>query len=41
MYHEKPMLVSGDGPFPAFKRYYGQFYSKSSRAVGQKGSLEW
>jgi hypothetical protein len=24
LYHEKPMLVPGDGPFPAFKRWYYQ-----------------
>ena len=29
-YHKKPMLVTGDGCFPAFFRWYKQFYSESS-----------
>eukprot|EP00516_Mucochytrium_quahogii_P010939 CAMPEP_0203786858 /NCGR_PEP_ID=MMETSP0100_2-20121128/1874_1 /ASSEMBLY_ACC=CAM_ASM_000210 /TAXON_ID=96639 /ORGANISM=" , Strain NY0313808BC1" /LENGTH=59 /DNA_ID=CAMNT_0050689235 /DNA_START=674 /DNA_END=853 /DNA_ORIENTATION=- len=40
MYHEKPMLVSGDGPFPAFKRYYNQFYSDNSKSLAEN-ELEW
>jgi nitrite reductase/ring-hydroxylating ferredoxin subunit len=39
-YHEHPMLVSGDGPFPAFKRYYMQFYSDKSAALA-KNELDW
>lgn len=41
LYHEKPMLVSGDGPFPAFKRYYYQFYSESSNKIGNGGEFDW
>jgi len=41
LYHEKPMLVSGDGPFPAFKRYYYQFYTESSSKVGTAGEFDW
>eukprot|EP00937_MAST-01D_sp_MAST-1D-sp2_P002880 g2880.t1 len=40
MYRAKPLLVCGDGPFPAFMRWYGKFYSESSAAVG-KHQLEW
>lgn len=40
MYHKKPMLVAGDGPFPAFMRWYGQFYSESSEEVGRR-NIEW
>ena len=32
-YHKKPMLVAGDGCFPAFMRWYGQFYSASSQSL--------
>jgi len=35
----KPVLVAGDGPFPAFIRWYGQFYSKSSKSL--EDTLEW
>jgi cholesterol 7-desaturase len=46
MYHKKPMLVGGDGPFPAFMRWYGQFYSESSEKVadgkgGAAEALDW
>ena len=36
----KPELVAGDGPFPAFIRWYGQFYSKSSKSL-ERSVLEW
>ena len=42
-YHKKPMLVAGDGCFPAFMRWYGQFYSSSSQSLDaglQTASLE-
>ena len=32
----KPLLVSGDGPFPAFIRWYQQFYSENSKDVGRQ-----
>jgi len=28
-------LVGGDGPFPAFRRYWAGHYSKSSEDVGK------
>ncbi|CAE7337349.1 daf-36 [Symbiodinium necroappetens] len=34
IYHKKPVLMSGDGPFLDFMRWYGQFYSTSSRNFG-------
>eukprot|EP00911_Craspedida_sp_UC1_P001448 UC1_evm2s1092 len=40
MFKLKPMWVSGDGPFPAFIRWYHQFYSEHSADVGRT-SLEW
>ena len=39
LYHKKPMLVCGDGPFPAFMRWYGQFYSESSEQAG--ANTDW
>jgi len=39
-FHNTPMLVSGDGPFPAFKRYYNQFYSENSKTLS-KDELDW
>jgi nitrite reductase/ring-hydroxylating ferredoxin subunit len=36
----KPMLVSGDGPFPAFVRWYAQFYSEKSKEL-ETNSLDW
>jgi len=29
-YRAKPLLVSGDGPWPAHRRWWNQFYSKNS-----------
>lgn len=40
LYRDKPMLVSGDGPFPAFFRWQAQFYSESSAALSEH-SLDW
>lgn len=40
IYHHKPMLVPGDGPFPAFKRYYMQFYTESSKNIASD-ELDW
>lgn len=40
VWREAPLWVSGDGPFPAFIRWYKQFYSESSRDVGRH-TLEW
>jgi hypothetical protein len=34
------MMMSGDGPFPAFIRWYWQFYSDGSKAL-EKSTLEW
>ena len=39
-YNPKPNLVSGDGPFPAHRRWFKQFYSEHSPQVG-KDPLEW
>ncbi|KAI9011702.1 hypothetical protein DFJ74DRAFT_307077 [Hyaloraphidium curvatum] len=36
-YVPQPMLVKGDGPFMAHRRWYGQFYSEHSRDVAQNG----
>eukprot|EP00510_Aplanochytrium_minuta_P005983 CAMPEP_0184007344 /NCGR_PEP_ID=MMETSP0954-20121128/1270_1 /TAXON_ID=627963 /ORGANISM="Aplanochytrium sp, Strain PBS07" /LENGTH=403 /DNA_ID=CAMNT_0026286141 /DNA_START=67 /DNA_END=1278 /DNA_ORIENTATION=- len=40
IYHHKPMLVAGDGPFPAFKKFYMQFYSESSNKICED-ELAW
>eukprot|EP01137_Pigoraptor_chileana_P012308 Opistho-2@4273 len=42
-YNAKPVLVKGDGPFPAHRRWFRQFYSESSRQVayGSAGPLDW
>lgn len=40
VWRDTPLWVSGDGPFPAFIRWYKQFYSESSRDVGRH-TLEW
>lgn len=39
IWRHKPMLVPGDGPFPAFMRWYSQFYSDNSTKLCH--SLEW
>lgn len=41
IHRPKPMLVSGDGPFPAFKRYYDQFYTESSDKIDEGGNFDW
>lgn len=33
MYHKKPKLVTGDGKFISFMKWYGQFYSQKSDAM--------
>ncbi|CAJ1328883.1 unnamed protein product [Effrenium voratum] len=33
VYHKKPVLVSGDGPFLDFMRWYDQFYSEHSETL--------
>lgn len=33
-YVPRPLLVKGDGPVMKLRRWYSQFYSESSRAVG-------
>jgi len=33
MWHKKPKLVTGDGKFIAFMKWYGQFYSEKSEAM--------
>ena len=38
---DKPMLVSGDGPFPKFKRWWAQFYSESSDIMDKVEALDW
>jgi hypothetical protein len=40
IFRRKPMLVSGDGPFPAFVRWYDQFYSENSKKLEQS-MLDW
>jgi cholesterol 7-dehydrogenase len=40
MFTDPVKWVPGDGPMPQFIRWYRQFYSKSSAAVG-KATLEW
>eukprot|EP00966_Prymnesium_polylepis_P279994 6469079-Prymnesium_polylepis.1 len=40
LYKSKPLWVSGDGPFPAFIRWWMQFYSESSGELGRY-TLEW
>lgn len=40
IYRKKPLLVCNDGPFPAFMRWYGQFYSQSSERIASR-SVEW
>jgi hypothetical protein len=39
LWRMKPVMVAGDGPFPAFIRWYGQFYSKGSKALEE--TLDW
>ena len=47
IFRERGMLVAGDGPFPAFIRWYKGFYSENSRnyleegAGAGMGGLEW
>ena len=46
LYHNKPHLVKGDGPWPAHRRWWNQFYSENSHKVGQrqqaaKEILDW
>lgn len=41
MFRQKPMLVSGDGPFPAFRRWWARFYSESSDQLGRGDALDW
>jgi hypothetical protein len=41
LYRAKPLLVSGDGPFPAFRRWWARFYSESSDSLGRGDELEW
>jgi len=42
-FRAKPMIVKGDGPWPAHRRWWAQFYSeKSVRIDGRNGSgLDW
>ena len=40
MFKMKPLWVSGDGPFPAFIRWYMQFYYENSKKK-EDYSLEW
>mmetsp|Transcript_22861 Transcript_22861/g.47415 ORF Transcript_22861/g.47415 Transcript_22861/m.47415 type:complete len:438 (+) Transcript_22861:24-1337(+) len=40
MYRKQMNLVGGDGPFPAFRRYWQGHYSESSDELG-KELLEW
>eukprot|EP01126_Amoeba_proteus_P010424 TRINITY_DN1405_c0_g1_i7.p1 TRINITY_DN1405_c0_g1~~TRINITY_DN1405_c0_g1_i7.p1 ORF type:complete len:396 (-),score=63.53 TRINITY_DN1405_c0_g1_i7:175-1362(-) len=41
-YRNKPALVSGDGPWPQHRRWWNQFYSKSSyRIDGNSTQLDW
>eukprot|EP00658_Telonema_sp_P-2_P040542 TRINITY_DN28995_c0_g1_i2.p1 TRINITY_DN28995_c0_g1~~TRINITY_DN28995_c0_g1_i2.p1 ORF type:complete len:358 (+),score=55.42 TRINITY_DN28995_c0_g1_i2:191-1264(+) len=39
LWRRKMMWVSGDGPFPAFQRWYNQFYSESSAKVSD--AYDW
>ena len=44
MFNTKPMLApNGDGPFPAFIRWYKTFYSEGSKkaAMDNEGKTEW
>eukprot|EP01116_Phalansterium_solitarium_P007044 TRINITY_DN19518_c0_g1_i1.p1 TRINITY_DN19518_c0_g1~~TRINITY_DN19518_c0_g1_i1.p1 ORF type:complete len:403 (+),score=89.80 TRINITY_DN19518_c0_g1_i1:38-1246(+) len=42
-FNKKPFLVKGDGPFPAHRRWFMQFFSESSRKVAysQNDLLQW
>eukprot|EP00947_MAST-08B_sp_MAST-8B-sp1_P005737 g5737.t1 len=40
-YHEKPMLVGGDGPFPKYKRWWSQHYSENSDKMTSIDVLDW
>ena len=40
VFREHPLLVSGDGKFNSFNKWYNTFYSKSSRDAA-KCSLDW
>lgn len=41
-YHVKPFLVSGDGPWPAHRRWFRQFFSENSKKLqNESSSLEW
>ena len=39
-FNAKPVLVKGDGPFPAHRRWFKQFYSENSKDVG-KDMYDW
>ena len=39
-YNHAPVLVSGDGPFPAHRRWYKQFFSENSKKVSND-YLDW
>ena len=41
MYRANMMLVSGDGPVPAFRRWWARFYSESSDKLGRGDELDW
>eukprot|EP01094_Clydonella_sp_ATCC50884_P016758 TRINITY_DN280_c0_g1_i1.p1 TRINITY_DN280_c0_g1~~TRINITY_DN280_c0_g1_i1.p1 ORF type:complete len:453 (-),score=140.91 TRINITY_DN280_c0_g1_i1:208-1566(-) len=37
----KPAVVKGDGPIPAFRRWYSRFYSESSNKFRGNNGLDW
>eukprot|EP00854_Cymbomonas_tetramitiformis_P020479 gene20479-24537_t len=39
IYNQRPILVSGDGPFTRYRKWYNQFYTESSKGYGE--TSEW
>lgn len=37
----RPVVVKGDGPIPAFRRWYSRFYSESSNKYRGNNGLDW